>query len=184
MKKLLEKNNQDWNRFQKSLREYRNTPRFDGLSPAQWLFGHRQRTDAVAAPNAYARVTDKQFQTHLDQRGKECDRIIERGPKRVGKKFKLGDKVKVQNPKTMRWSEDAVIIGVVSRRSFRLSNGSREFTWNRQFLRSTPPKPHSHQTTTQVDHINAPGNQHSHLSNARSQHGPTTRSRRSRRSDN
>lgn len=69
MKKLVEKTGQNWNKFQKALREYRNTPRFDGLSPAHWLYGRRQCTDTVASPYTYERVTDQQFQTHLEQRG-------------------------------------------------------------------------------------------------------------------
>ena len=32
------------------LREWRNTPRYDGLSPAQGLYGRRQRTEAVVIP--------------------------------------------------------------------------------------------------------------------------------------
>ena len=42
IKHLLEKTSRNWNKFRRALREYRNTPQFDGLSPAQWLFGHRQ----------------------------------------------------------------------------------------------------------------------------------------------
>ena len=35
--------------FRVALTEWRNTPRFDGLSPAQWFLGYRQRT---ATPTA------------------------------------------------------------------------------------------------------------------------------------
>jgi hypothetical protein len=49
MKKLLRKT-ESLLEFQKALMEYRNTPRFDGLSPAQWYLGRRQRTDAAALP--------------------------------------------------------------------------------------------------------------------------------------
>lgn len=39
MKHLLLKSN-NWLTFKKSLFKWRNVPRSDGLSPAQWLFGH------------------------------------------------------------------------------------------------------------------------------------------------
>ena len=61
MKKLLEKTDQIWHQFWLALREYQNTPCFDGLSPAQWLFRHRQRTEAAAAPKAYARIDDEKL---------------------------------------------------------------------------------------------------------------------------
>ena len=75
MKHLLTKTERNWQKFRLALREYRNTPRFDGLSPSQWLTGYRQRTDAPAAPSAYARITNEQLRSHLDRRGKEQARI-------------------------------------------------------------------------------------------------------------
>ena len=75
MKHLLTKTERNWHKFRLALREYRNTPRFDGLSPSQWLTGYRQRTDAPAAPSAYERITDEQLKSHLDRRGKEQARL-------------------------------------------------------------------------------------------------------------
>ena len=46
------------NDFKSAMLEYRNTPRIDGLSPAQWYLGRRQRTSAVAAPKAYKRINN------------------------------------------------------------------------------------------------------------------------------
>ena len=51
MKKLLEKT--ETKDFGKALLEYRNTPRIDGLSPAQWYLGRRQRTNVVVNPKVY-----------------------------------------------------------------------------------------------------------------------------------
>ena len=70
---------------------------------------HRQRTEGAAAPEAYARITDKQFSTHLEQRGQECERTIKRGSKRVRKQFRLCETVEVQDHKTRRWSEDTTV---------------------------------------------------------------------------
>ena len=38
----LVKTERNRQKFRLALREYRNTPRFDGLSPSQWLKGYRQ----------------------------------------------------------------------------------------------------------------------------------------------
>ena len=75
MKHLLTKTERNLQKFLLALREYRNTPRFDGLSLSQWLTGYRQRTDAPAAPSAYERITDEQLKSHLKRRGKEQARI-------------------------------------------------------------------------------------------------------------
>ena len=53
IKKLLAKT-PTYKAFQQALRNYGNCPRYDGLSPAHWYFGLRQRTEAVAyAESAY-----------------------------------------------------------------------------------------------------------------------------------
>ena len=69
MKYLLTKTERNWQKFRLALRQYKNTPRFDRLSPSQWLTGYRQRTNAPAAPSAYEKNADEQLKSHLDQRG-------------------------------------------------------------------------------------------------------------------
>ena len=68
---LLTKTERNWQKFCLALREYRNTPRFDGLSPSQWLTGYRQRTDTPATPSAYERITDEQLKSHLNRSRQE-----------------------------------------------------------------------------------------------------------------
>ena len=75
MKHLLTQTERNWQKFRLVLREYRNTPQFDRLSPSQWLTGYRQRTDAPVAPSVYERITDKQLKSHLNRRGMEQARI-------------------------------------------------------------------------------------------------------------
>ena len=58
LKNLLAKTG-TYPRFRLALRKWQNTPRFDGLLPAQWLTGRRQRTEAIATPKAYQRITDE-----------------------------------------------------------------------------------------------------------------------------
>ena len=142
MKKLLEKTGQNWPKFQSALREYRNTPRFDGMSPAQWLFSHRQRTNAMAIPNAYARVTDEMFKKHLDLRGCEQSRIAERIHSSKPEQFHPGAKVWIQDPKSKRWSIEAVIVSSIGEGTFLVNDGTREFTRNRRFIRPAATSRH------------------------------------------
>jgi hypothetical protein len=44
--------------FDYALLEWRNTPRQDGLTPSQWLFGFIQRTKAPALPSSYQRISE------------------------------------------------------------------------------------------------------------------------------
>ena len=69
MKRLLEKTS-SWREFREALREYRNSQRYDGLSPAQWLFGRRQRTHAPAMPQAYNRLSNEEINQYDSRRGR------------------------------------------------------------------------------------------------------------------
>ena len=80
MKNLLAKTGGNFKEFRRALREWRNTPRFDGLSPAQWLMGYRQRTEAIAAPAAYQKISDTQLKLHESLRGKQYEKVKESKP--------------------------------------------------------------------------------------------------------
>ena len=73
--------------------------------------------------------------THIEERGREHNRVNECGSIRLGKQFTIGDQVWVHAHKTRRWSEKAKIIAVLGKRTFCLSNGTKEFTRNRILLR-------------------------------------------------
>ena len=137
MKKLLAKTGGNWHKFRLALREYRNTPRYDGLSPAQWRTGYRQRTNAIATPNAYRRITDEQIISHLARRGCEQTKVKEREDKskRELQKFAPNDQVWVQDPMTKKWSIEATIVHARSERSYLVTDRSKEFLRNRRFLR-------------------------------------------------
>jgi hypothetical protein len=57
MKHLLTKS-KSWSTFQLNLLEWRNVPRSDGLSPAQWFFGRSIRTFAPAHASSYSRLSN------------------------------------------------------------------------------------------------------------------------------
>ena len=123
-------------------------PRFDGLSPAQWLTGHRQRTEAIATPKAYQRVTDEQLKTHMDRRGQVQSQTKERvdRSKRDLEQLKPGDQVWVQDPKSLKLSTKATVLSIrKNKRSYLVKSDDRVFIRNRRFLRPDPspgPTPH------------------------------------------
>ena len=132
------------------------------MSPAQWLFGHRQRTNAMAIPNAYERVTDEMFKKHLDLRGCEQSRIAKRihSPKSIKEQFHPGAKVWIQDPRSKRWSIEAVIVSPINGRSYRVNDGTREFARNRRFIR--PAATPSHESVPQMDRMTNDQNAQGH----------------------
>ena len=147
VKYLLGKVKGNWLKFREALLEWRNTPRAsDGLSPAQWAFGHRQRTKAPALDNAYQRISDHDFNIALDKRG---DTLAKCKPKFDQNRYPEaiypnGTKVVIQRPrnpqgKTGRWDQFGII---VSKRphgnSYIVDINGREFIRSQLFLRPAP----------------------------------------------
>ena len=143
MKYLLGKVKGDWPSFRKALLEYRNTPRSsDGLSPAQWAFGYRQRSEAPALANAYKRLNDQDFYAALDRRedtqakvksdfdrNRKPDSILPDGTNVIIQR-------KRKNGKTGRWDQKGTI---VSKRpegnSYNVNIGGQVRVRSRLFLR-------------------------------------------------
>ena len=148
-----------YKKFKHALREWRNTPRYDGLSPAQWLTGHCQRTDLVAAPEAYMRVSDSKFKKHEARRGHrlkyEKNRVDQSS--HTLEPFQPGETVLVQDPKTSRWSIEATIISRRNKRSYIVEVDVRKFLRNRRFIRPaattfmSEPKEQSQRDCSQRD---------------------------------
>ena len=140
MKHLLEKT-KSFQSFRKALLEYRSTPRYDGLSPAQWLFGRRQRTEAAALPSAYDRIKDSEIFNHESRRREEMRKQKsndDQSSKRLPQ-LAVGDHVIVQNPISKRWDINAVIIEKRNNRSYIIRNENGKcYLRNRKFLRPIP----------------------------------------------
>ena len=136
MKNLLSKT-KDFKAFKVALREWRNTPRFDGLSPSQWLTGRRQRTEAVAAPEAYRRISDLELQAHEAQRGRRYEQVKASGDQasRILEPLQPGEAVLVQDSKTKKWSIEATITAKRNERSYEIDINGRTHIRNRRFLR-------------------------------------------------
>jgi hypothetical protein len=138
VKKLLAKI-PSYDAFRRALRSYRNCPRYDGLSPAQWSVGRRQRTDAVAFPAAYDRIPDDVIAKHEAKRREKAEKLRSHADKSSRRKIQMqpGQHVIAQHLLTKRWDQRAVILESRSKgRSYVISINGRSFLRNRFFLRT------------------------------------------------
>lgn len=137
MKALLEKYASNWVEFRSALLQWRNMPRSDGLSPAQWLFNRRQRTLNPAHPCTYLRLTDhdlKQAETkreeirtyikhHKDEHSKELPPL------------NIGSDVRVQEPVSGKWKSTGTVKDIrKDGRSYIIESDGRQFVRNRRHL--------------------------------------------------
>ena len=137
MKHLLAKT-ENWKKFRSALLEWRNTPRYDGLSPAQWVFGRRQRTENAALPSAYEKIPDQVFRDHETRREEMLEKIKHDFDKGKRSLFKLipGTHVVLQHHRTKRWT----IYGIVleqrkNGRSYLVEVDGQRFLRNRKMIR-------------------------------------------------
>ena len=105
-KKLLAKT-PTYKAFQQALRNYRNCPRYDGLSPAQWYFERGQRTEAVALPSAYEHIPDQIVDEHELQRQRKTYKLRTHANKssRPKPQLHVGQPVIAQHVLTKRWDQ-------------------------------------------------------------------------------
>ena len=155
VKGLLKKTD-NFEQFKIALCEWRNTPRYDGLSPAQWFCGYRQRTAAPAAPDAYKRISDETFIRHQNRGGKR--RMVTK--KHLDKSavelepLEIGDNVVVQDPKTSTWSGKGTVHGKRDNgRSYiiDLAEGGRQIRNRRQIRPDIATSDHANGNCDQKD---------------------------------
>ncbi len=126
-------------RFFKALLEYRNTPRKDGLSLAQRLFGRPTRTKLPAHRVVYKK--------DIRDRIREADRLAIKLREKAKEQhdckarklveLKPGTVVRVQHHPTKRWDLIGTIMEVKSRgRSYLVQSETGRLYWsNRKFIR-------------------------------------------------
>ena len=136
MKNLLPKT-KTYKAFRHALCEWRNTPRYDGLSPSQWLTSHHQRNGVIAAPEAYKRISDTELKEHEHRRGHRLEKEKARVDQslRILEPKKPGDSVLVQDPKTSRWSIEATVVSKRNKRSYNIEIDGRHHIQNQRFLK-------------------------------------------------
>ena len=142
MKSLIKKTKRDQHFIEnlaKAVLEYRNTPRKDGLSPAQRLFGRPMRTRLPSHPLIFK----ADIQRKLQDADKKASGLREKAKARYDHgtkemdKLEVGDIVRVQHASTSKWDLIGQIIERHDRdRSYRVKTESGKIYWrNRRFLK-------------------------------------------------
>ena len=150
----------------RSLLQYRNTPsRWDGVSPAQKLFGHPIQDTLPAHRRAFSAEWQRQS-TEVEQQTLETTeamKIAYNQHARPLPDLTVGTMVAVQNPDTKYWDIYGVITDIGHhRRYFVKTQSGRVLVRNRRFLRKRtplstiplemPPLAEGQQETTQDHH--------------------------------
>ena len=139
MKKLLAKT--EPSAFSSALLEWKNTPRQDGLSPAQCFFGRRLRTQQVTLPSSLTRLPDSTFAAHATRREERSKSTASNFKKKSRElpPLKLQQEVLVQNQKSKLWSEKGFIKQQREHgRSYLVDIDGKTFLRNRKFLKPAP----------------------------------------------
>jgi transposase InsO family protein len=96
----------DSDEFVQGLIEFRNTPRANGKSPAQMVFGRPMRSDVPAHASSFAQEWVDAAKT-LDT----CDESLSEDMKsHVLKPIATGQHVWLQDPSTKRWSSTGIVV--------------------------------------------------------------------------
>ena len=134
----------DCDSFRQGLLEWRNTPRKDGKSPAEILFGHPQRT-LVPAHHSMFQTGWQQVREELDNQARDT---VEKNRQRYDihakqlQKLNIGAEVRIQHPTSKRWDATGTVIAVGRNRDYRIKSPSGVIYWrNRRFLRQIPAQP-------------------------------------------
>jgi len=129
-KYLVEKCKETKQDFNEALLESRCTPRADGISPAEAMFGRRLRS---AVPRVDCSPGDKLQRIRAQQQKVRHDQTARNARMDVLRK---GDKVQIQNPTTGRWEDGGVISGIrESGKSYHVQFGDWAVVRSRKFLR-------------------------------------------------
>lgn len=108
--------------FQHGLLEYRNTPRSNGRSPAQTVFGHPLRSPVPAHRSAFAPewqaaslLCDQRAAADADkQRTKYDETAKQLSP------LAMGTRVRVQDHATKQWDRVGIIVSIGRHRDYRV----------------------------------------------------------------
>lgn len=139
VKKNWKTNSLDRESFDLALLEWRNTPRSDGISPAQWLTGRTQRTLLPACNSVYDPLVESDFLRGREKREVAKDKAKKQYDKNARKlpQLKVGDQCRMQDPKSSMWQQIVEIVKIrKGGRSYVVKGTSGQtFLRNRKYLR-------------------------------------------------
>ena len=134
--------NLDTDEFALGLLEIRNSPRSDGRSPAQVLFGHPIRSNVPAHKRAYEKEWQKD-EDLCDEKKREIKEKVEMKYNTTAKslpEFQIGSHVNIQDHRTGRWSHPGVVVKVGMNRQYLVKKKNGRLVWrNRRHLRQQYP---------------------------------------------
>ena len=138
MKDLIVKTNHDIGskEFLDGIIQIRNSPRADGLSPCQVVFGRSVRTliptlTESLGTNEYVELARK-VRKKLDQKQKY---LYDRSAKKL-RPLDIGTKVWVQHPETKKWDSTATILSRIRKRTYQIQMEDGKITHrNRRWIR-------------------------------------------------
>lgn len=134
--------------FDRGLLELRNTPRPDGRSPAQILYGKPLRSCVPAHAKSFADAWQKvtidwehqvaeQFKNTVDKYNKHAKPLPP---------IPIGATVRIQDPISKRWDKIGTVMGKGRNRDYLVRTAARGVLWrNRRFLRIVPIPDIEHQ---------------------------------------
>ena len=142
MKNLIMKTTSNGNitteEFQNGLLEWRNTPRSDGLSPAEIVFGHPMRTRIPIHRSKFINkwmTMDAEYDLKKTQQLKKQDERYNSTAKSL-KPISLGKTVRIQHPLDKTWECIATVVEIGKYRNYLLKLPCGKTYWrNRRFLR-------------------------------------------------
>ena len=150
MKTLVQKTTMngdlDVDSFRRGLLEWRNTPRANGESPAQALYGRPLPSFLIAHHSSFAPEYQQQVDL-VDKRSASLDSAMKmRYNDRAHPlpALRIGIRVDMQDPKTKLWRASGVVVAIGRNRDYLVKVPSGRTYWrNRRFLRplSTPVVP-------------------------------------------
>ena len=125
--------------FRAGLLEFRNTPRTNGFSPSQLLFGRPLQSQVLAHPSAFNQEW-RDLRNTIDQAASSLAAKARQRHDQHAKSLPVlrhGTVVRVQHPRSNRWDTVAEVIEVKrSGRSYGVKTESGRVLWrNRRFLR-------------------------------------------------
>jgi len=134
-KHLIKKYNSNWNDFKAALLEWRNTPRADGISPAQLFFGRRQRSHLPCLPEALAPINQREAANLRGEMRKKKKTSYDGRAKELPK-LQVGQNVLLQNPISKKWDSMGKIKKIrEDGRSYTVESNDSTYLRNRRHLR-------------------------------------------------
>jgi len=118
--------------------ELRNTPRENGRSPCQIVFGHDLRSRIPTHHSAFKQQWKEQADEADARRAKLSRKIQEHYDRSAAelKPFAIGTRVRIQDPNSKLWDRVGQVVGIGRHSDYHVKLPSGRIYWrNRRFLR-------------------------------------------------